>query len=403
MSRRFIAWLLVICLMTAAAPIHVNAAVAKPIQLYVNNKKLTEIEPVIKSGSMYVPFRKLLNALGYKVTYDRTTKMVKGIVNGAELIVWAGEDIVEYDGREYYDRAPVIEFNNETYIPIRLIAYLMKYSVNYEQRKQTVHMLEYGYGQDKPILELVTKFYHNQSLKLMASDNLEAGYARDYESPVSEIPVRDFKVTIDHMEFTASNEAKLWVNYIDNTEFLEQRTEMVYKLRKEYGQWKVSYSNYIFLSMDLPKDINETAEQIRGARNKEQNAVLADLRTYYKAYNEENFELTLQYTSPSFIKRWNKNMPTSDYWWDIVLKTNFELAESRYKLSKERVVFLGEKEAAVHATLEWSDATEDVAEGEYIFEAMIYMEYANGHWNYDEEFSIDDDYDEREAYKEFFQ
>ncbi|MFF2091882.1 copper amine oxidase N-terminal domain-containing protein [Paenibacillus sp. NPDC058174] len=402
MSRKVIGWLLIICLTLSAAPVHANTAAAKPIQLYVNNKKLTGIEPVIKSGTMYVPFRKFLNALGYKVTYDRTTKNIMGVVDGDELIIWAGWDTIEYDESQYYLNDPIIEINKEIFIPIRLIAYFMKYSVNYEQRHQTVHMLKYGYGQDKALLELVTKFYNNPSPSLMATDNLEAGYARDYEQRVSEIPVVNFRVTIDLMEFTASDEAKLWVTYIDDTEVLESRTEIVYRVRKEYGQWKVSKSSAVFLDMNLPKDIDESVKQIQVARNQEQEAVLTDLRTYFNAYNEENFERTLQYTSPSFIKRWNNNMPTSDFWWDIVLKTNFEHGESRYKLSKERVIFLGEKEAAVHATLEWSDVTEDIAEGEYVFEAIIYMEYANGHWNYDEEFSIDDDYDKREAYKEFF-
>ncbi|WP_162160616.1 copper amine oxidase N-terminal domain-containing protein [Paenibacillus gorillae] len=385
----------------SAVPVHANAAAAKPIQLYVNNKKLTGIEPVIKSGVMYVPFRKFLNALGYKVTYDSTTKNIMGIVDGAELIIWAGWDTIEYDESEYYLNDPIVEINHEIYIPIRLIAYFMKYSVNYEQRKQTVYLLRYGYGQEKAILELVTKFYHNPGPSLMASDNLAAGYVREYEQWVSEIPVTNFTVKINLMKFTAADKAMIWVTYIDNTKVLDSRRETIYKVRKESGEWKVSNSGDVFLHMNLPDDIDESVKQIRMARNKEQETVLADLRTYFKAYNEENVERTLQYTSPSFIKNWNANMTTSESWRDN-LKTHFELRESRYKLSKERVVFLGEKEAAVHATLEWSDVTMDVAEGEYKFEAIIYMEYANSQWNYDVEINIDGDYDESEAYKELF-
>ncbi|MNZ79617.1 hypothetical protein D3C78_982240 [compost metagenome] len=141
------------------------------------------------------------------------------------------------------------------------------------------------------------------------------------------------------------------------------------------------------MTLGLPKDVDEMAAQIKEKQYKEQNAVLSDLRTYYKAYNEENLDLTLQYTSPLFMEDWSAAIIWGGEW-EESLKAQFELSDARYKLSEERVIFLGEKEAVVHGKLEWSDASDGVEPGDHVFEALIYMDYANGHWNYSKDIDI---------------
>ncbi|MFX3636715.1 MAG: hypothetical protein ACE3K5_28605 [Candidatus Pristimantibacillus sp.] len=203
------------------------------------------------------------------------------------------------------------------------------------------------------------------------------------------MPVRDFVVTINKIEYTSANEANLEVEYIKNTEILDQKDVYAYNVRKDGEQWRILDTKDISGSMQLPSDINETAAEIMEKQNKEQNAILSDLYTYYKAENEENLNLALQYTSPLFIERWNAFILDPDATWEKVLEANYIYSEEKRKLSEERVVFIGEKEAVVHAMLEWSDTSDEYAEDQlYLYEVLIYMDYANGHWNYYKDIAI---------------
>ncbi|SFF05204.1 hypothetical protein SAMN04487969_112109 [Paenibacillus algorifonticola] len=264
-------------------------------------------------------------------------------------------------------------------------------------------MTKYGYGQEQAINELLEKYYKTHSPKLLTGDNREWLYLDhefDYDAYryVSEVPDREFIVKIDSIKYTSAYEASLQVTYTQNSQVLNQKDEMLFEIRNEGGEWKISHSIWMSQQMDLPTDIDNTASNIVEKQNKAQLAVLSDLKTYYKAYNEENLDLTLQYTSPSFIRRWDAKMMKIDSTWEKYLRFNFDNSETRYKLSKERVVFIGEKDAVVQGMLDWSDSTEGVAEGDVVFEALIYLEYANGHWNYRTDLDIDQDYNYREEY-----
>ncbi|PWW00943.1 hypothetical protein DFQ01_11190 [Paenibacillus cellulosilyticus] len=146
--------------------------------------------------------------------------------------------------------------------------------------------------------------------------------------------------------------------------------------------------------MELPEDIDQKAAVIIKDHFSEQKVVLSNLSTYYTAYNAEDLDRLLQYTAPSFIEYWEDYVLGSETWEDH-LKESFSYTDEKYKLSDERVIFLGNKEAVVQGTLSWSDATQDIAEGDYVYEALIYMEYANGHWTYSDYISLDQDFDNR--------
>ncbi|MFD1179110.1 hypothetical protein ACFQ3W_22790 [Paenibacillus puldeungensis] len=71
------------------------------------------------------------------------------------------------------------------------------------------------------------------------------------------------------------------------------------------------------------------------------------------------------------------------------LGTYFEKSDSKYILSGERVVFLGEKEAVVHGVIEWSDTYPNVEDNNYKYNALIYMKNVNGHWTYSDDINLD--------------
>lgn len=353
LKKLLLTWLTV-CLF-ATVPVAASAA-EKPIQLYVNNEKMGPLDAFIEKGIMYVALRQFLTALGYEVHYD--------------------------EGR--------------VYLSIRDLCDIMKYAVNYDQKQRTVSMMKYGYGQEPAIRELITKFYKTGSPTLLSDDNPQRGYynldfdyVADANRNISEIPVKDFSVNIDRLDFTSEFEATLQVTITDNDEVINKTSILSCDLRNVNGQWKIAHYDWKELLTELPSDINESAAAIMNHQYEEQLAVLSDLRTYNKAYNEENLEQTLQYTAPSFMEHWQAAV-IGGYAWSYFLEAYFAFSDTRENLSGERVVFLGEKEAVVHATKEWSETVEGITEGPYEYEVLIYMDYANGHWNYHTDFTIGD-------------
>lgn len=392
MVRKFICFLLLICLVWNAP---VLAAAEKPIQLYVNNEKIIGINPILKSGVMYVPYRKFFEAMGYKTSFDPDTLQISGLINGSEIIFWAGEDVVEYDGY-YYDldeSIPVI--NGQVYFPLRFAGQFIKCSVIFDKEKLSASMMKYGDGQETAVHDLVVKFFRSFSPKLLTYDNPKIGYnSRDYDYEAnqheSEIPVREFSVNIGGIEYSSANEATLQVTYIENTQVLNRKEEYVFEIRKERGLWRISNFTLISAIMNLPKDINETAAKVIENQNKEQSEVLSDLRTYYKARNEENLDLTVQYTTPSFIEKWNNIDDSTKNSWEKLVQSGYDHDVWKYMLTEERVVFLGKSEAVVQGTREWSDILKGVTD---VNEVLIFMNYANGHWNYSaNDFYLDKEY-----------
>ncbi|OAB33004.1 copper amine oxidase N-terminal domain-containing protein [Paenibacillus glacialis] len=400
MIRKSLVLLLSFCFLVTTQLFSGVASADKSIQLYVNSVKIAGVHPIVMSGVMYVPYRPFFAALGFEVAYDTDTRQISGVIRGAEIQFWAGEDIIEYDGRvTYYLDKAIPVFNGQVYLPLRLVSNLAKYSINYDKSNLTVSLKPYGFGEEAAIQDLLTKYFETFSPRLYSSDNLKLGYMNldyDYEAnkPVSEIKVRDFKVTIDWIEYTSATEAQLQVTHIKNSEVLNQSDVYLFDVRYERGQWKIANEASIFNRMELPVDIDKKAASIMENRYSEQNAVLSDLRTYYKALNEENLEFTVQYTDPSFIKEWN-DVVFGSLTWDSSMKGHFSYSDYRYILLDERVVYLGEKEAVVQGKLDFSTGKDDEGADNYIYEALIYLKYANGHWTYSEYINLDQDFDER--------
>lgn len=399
MSRKLLCLLFAVCLVSSL-PNAVAANAKKTITLYVNNERLEGIIPVQKSGATYVSFRGIFKEFGYQVKYFESLKQIVAKKGDSEIILYLEENLILANGQYDQIAEPIFITNGQVYFPIRHIGLLLGYSVVFDKLTLDIRLIPFGYGQTADVLALVTKYYHTLSPRLFTSDNYQLHYYNlefDYEANqrVSEMPVRAFDVRIDRIKYTSANEAELHVTYTENTQVLNERIEYEYKIRKERGQWLISSLKPMSMLMELPEDIDETADQIKERNEREQQAVLTDLRTYYKSYNEENYEITLQYTSPFFIKEWNGNMTNTDSMaWENMLIAFFGFTDRKYTLSEERVVFLGREQAIVLGKLDWSDTEDEVAKGDYPYEALIYLDYANGHWNYHDELDIDQDYDE---------
>lgn len=374
-----------------------NATADRSIQLYVKDVKVAGIDPIIISGVMYVPFRPFFTALGHNVAYDTETRKISGVIRDSEIEFWAGDDVLEFEGAIYYLDKAIPVLKGQVYLPIRLASNLADYSVNYDKSNFNVRLKPFGYGEESAIKDLLTKYYETPNPDLLTFDNHRLGYMiheNDYEDirPVSAIRVHDFKVIIDWIEYISATEARVRVTYIKNTEVLNRSDVFLFDLRYESGQWKIANEAMIYNLTEIPVDIDKQAVSIKENHYTEQNAVLSDLKTYYKALNEEDLELTVKYMDPLIIEQWNDDEYNSTF--NGLIKVQFASHDYRYIISNERVVYLGHNEAVVLGNLNVREANEEGAD-DYVYEALVFLKYANGHWAYSEDFDLDLDFDER--------
>lgn len=101
MFRKFLVLLLSFCLITSTPFVAGVASADKSIQLLLNNVKISGVRPIMKSGVMYVPFRQFFAAMGYKVSFDPDTREISWVIRDVDILFWAGEDVIEYDGVSY--------------------------------------------------------------------------------------------------------------------------------------------------------------------------------------------------------------------------------------------------------------------------------------------------------------
>ncbi|WP_434749178.1 stalk domain-containing protein [Paenibacillus amylolyticus] len=360
-----------------------------PVQLYVNEKP-TDIQLMRKAGTVYVPFREFLQRMGYQTAYSVEKHEISALIGESTFIFYPDDGYISGSGDYYELQRPGIQINGKFYLPIRFAAWLTKHAVQYDKESNTARMVEYGYGQEKAVLDLLTTYDRAFSVNLLASDNLEKSYLRDMiDLPKSEIQDLRYNVNITSITYESANQALLYVTYIHNNQVINDEHEVVFRIRKENNEWKVLQYRYLSVSQTIPNNIDQVVAAIRENSSKQQEFILSDLRTYYKALSEEDFDLTYKYTSPFIIEQINTLAGDQDWMkWENGKKSTFAYEDSTYHLSNERVVFLGEKQAVVHATLNRDFTSHTKERYPIIYEALIYLDYANGHWNYRNDLDI---------------
>lgn len=362
-------------------------------QLYVNEKP-TDIKLMTKSGTVYVPFREFIQLMGYQADYSVVDREISVKIGKSKFIFLPDDGYISGSGDYYELQRPGIQIDGKFFLPIRYAAWLTKHSVKYDQKSNTAWMVEYGYGQEKEILDLITTYDRAFTVKLLASDHMQRSYLMDSNiaPQVSEIPDRIYSIDITSITYESANQALLYVTYIHNNQVINDQHEVVFRIIKESNQWKILQDRYLSINTTLPEDIDKSVHTIKENFNEKQQNVLSDLRQYYRAFNQKDFDLTYKYTSPFDIERMNANAVDEWRTWEHITRASFEYGDTTYHMSNERVVFLGENQAVVHATLEWSYISENIEQNHSIYEALIYLDYANGHWNY----SYDHDISENE-------
>lgn len=117
----------------------------KEINIIINGYKLKLQNSVInKDGTIYYPFREILEFLGAQVTWDNESKKAKGILG--ENYVEFQLNNNEYENNDKYRFLPegqeVFINKGKVYLPIRNLMEGLGYEVNWEESSKTVVIKE---------------------------------------------------------------------------------------------------------------------------------------------------------------------------------------------------------------------------------------------------------------------
>ncbi|AST58611.1 copper amine oxidase [Thermoanaerobacterium thermosaccharolyticum] len=97
-----------------------------------------DVSPVIKSGTMLIPVRAVVESLDADVNWDAATNTVT-ITKGDTTIVFdLNSSKVYVNGSEVTLSMPAMEISNRTFVPIRFIAETLGVNINYDDKTGNV-------------------------------------------------------------------------------------------------------------------------------------------------------------------------------------------------------------------------------------------------------------------------
>ncbi|AIQ55405.1 copper amine oxidase N-terminal domain-containing protein [Paenibacillus sp. FSL R7-0331] len=97
-----------------------------------------DVTPVMKNGSLFIPLRYLGEAIGVKVTWDNAKKTLWIMDGDNTAVFWAGQSYMELNGERKNIGAPVFLDSGRVQVPVRFIAELLGWKVNYTPADGTV-------------------------------------------------------------------------------------------------------------------------------------------------------------------------------------------------------------------------------------------------------------------------
>ncbi|MEC0093800.1 stalk domain-containing protein [Paenibacillus macquariensis] len=381
--------IIIACIAWGAGALTAYAGKAKDnneFGITMNNKPLA-VKAIIIDNTAWVPLRMLLATMDISLPYNTESGQISAILRGEELQFWSGENELVYGRTRYFLEQPVFTIEGAVYAPLRLIGTVAGYDVQFDKNRHTVSMMEYGLGQDKAINQVVEQYFKNMDPQLLSWDNPDLEYTPELN--LSEVPYRNFSVTAGEINYTAANEAEVTAECRSGSEVIHEIKEVTFALRNVNGDWKIVKASWLHYNMELPADIDETVFNLAARRPHDVMKILEDTRTYYRAMNEKDYETVIGYISPRFIKEQGTSIVGT---YTDFLKGILEVSSDFEMLLNERVVFAGDKQAIVHAFVEWSNETAGKKNGPFLYEELIYLDLVDGRWTHYESFAIDNDY-----------
>ncbi|AFK86473.1 MULTISPECIES: copper amine oxidase N-terminal domain-containing protein [Thermoanaerobacterium] len=99
-----------------------------------------DVPPVIKSGTMLIPVRAVVESLGANVNWDAATNTVTITKGGTTIVFDLNSSKTYVNGTEATLSMPAMEISNRTFVPIRFIAETLGVNINYDDKTGDVDM-----------------------------------------------------------------------------------------------------------------------------------------------------------------------------------------------------------------------------------------------------------------------
>ncbi|HEY9061209.1 MAG TPA: copper amine oxidase N-terminal domain-containing protein [Pseudobacteroides sp.] len=109
-----------------------------------NESKTLDLAPFVYYGTSLVPFRAILEELGYSVQWDNKTKTISALNENNTIILRINSIYAEVNGEDrILSVAPKI-VSGRTVVPLRFVAECSGASVSWDQDNKTIHITQYG-------------------------------------------------------------------------------------------------------------------------------------------------------------------------------------------------------------------------------------------------------------------
>ncbi|RAU96139.1 stalk domain-containing protein [Paenibacillus sp. YN15] len=140
MKIRILIILLTVCLLPAAMP--ARAEIQPPVAVKLNGEELQfEQTPLIENGSVLVPMRGILEALGASVGWVPESKTVEARLGNITLAYTIGEKTAYKNGLPLELGTPGLISNGFTLVPVRFFAEALGAKVSWDQDMRTASIV----------------------------------------------------------------------------------------------------------------------------------------------------------------------------------------------------------------------------------------------------------------------
>lgn len=126
-----------------AAPTATRATAAAPIGININGRTVeTDPVPILRSGSVFVPLRGVLENLGAKVNYDAATSLIDITQAGKRYSLRVGQATAAVENIVVPLASAPISISGRTFVPLRSLAELFGFDVSWQAATRTVVIAE---------------------------------------------------------------------------------------------------------------------------------------------------------------------------------------------------------------------------------------------------------------------
>lgn len=109
-----------------------------------NESKTLDLAPFVYYGTSLVPFRAILEELGYSVQWDNKTKTISALNENNTIILRINSIYAEVNGEDRILSAAPKIVSGRTVVPLRFVAECSGASVSWNQDNKTIHITQYG-------------------------------------------------------------------------------------------------------------------------------------------------------------------------------------------------------------------------------------------------------------------